>query len=220
MRRYWGETVDQKKKRDFYQEEWVPRTRLGRLVFEGQVTTFDEAIASGLPIKEAGLIDVLIPGLEDEVLDINMVQRMTDSGRRVKFRAVVVVGNRNGYIGFGQGKDNQVGDAIKKAITDAKTNLIRVNRGCGSWECGCGTDHSIPMQVEGSAGSVRVTLKPAPQGIGLVTGDVSKKVLELAGIRDVWVFSRGQTRTTINFAKATFNALKATNMVRIGGGKR
>jgi small subunit ribosomal protein S5 len=76
------------------------------------------------------------------------------------------------------------------------------------------------MQVEGSAGSVRVTLKPAPQGIGLVTGDVSKKVLELAGIRDVWVFSRGQTRTTINFAKATFNALKATNMVRIGGGKR
>jgi small subunit ribosomal protein S5 len=73
------------------------------------------------------------------------------------------------------------------------------------------------MQVQGAAGSVRVTLKPAPQGIGLVTGDVSKKVLELAGIKDVWTFARGQTRTTINFAKATFNALKQTNMTRIGG---
>jgi small subunit ribosomal protein S5 len=71
--------------------------------------------------------------------------------------------------------------------------------------------------VQGAAGSVRVTLKPAPQGIGLVTGDVSKKVLELAGIKDVWTFARGQTRTTINFAKATFNALKQTNMTRIGG---
>jgi small subunit ribosomal protein S5 len=73
------------------------------------------------------------------------------------------------------------------------------------------------MQVQGNAGSVKVTLKPAPQGIGLVTGDISKKVLQLAGIKDVWTFARGQTRTTINFAKATFNALKETNMIRIGG---
>jgi len=58
--------------------------------------------------------------------------------------------------------------------------------------------------------------KPAPQGIGLVTGDISKKVLELAGIKDVWTFARGQTRTTINFAKATFNALNETNMIRTG----
>jgi small subunit ribosomal protein S5 len=62
-----------------------------------------------------------------------------------------------------------------------------------------------------------VTLKPAPQGIGLVTGEISRKVLELAGIKDAWTFSKGQTRTTINFAKATFNALKATNMIRRGG---
>lgn len=204
----------------YEKEEWVPLTGLGKLVAAGEIASIDDVLSSGKPIKEPQIVETFIPDLVDEVLDIEMVQRMTDSGRRVKFRAVVVVGNRNGYIGFGQGKDNQVGDAIKKAITDAKTNLIRVNRGCGSWECGCGTDHSIPMQVQGSAGSVKVTLKPAPQGIGLVTGEVSKKVLELAGIRDVWVFSRGQTRTTINFAKATFNALKATNMVRIGGGKR
>jgi small subunit ribosomal protein S5 len=196
--------------------EWVPLTGLGRQVAAGEITSIDQVLESGRPIKEPQIVDAFLPDLEDEVLDIQMVQRMTDSGRRVKFRAVVVVGNRNGYIGFGQGKDVQVGDAIKKAIVHAKTNVIKVKRGCGSWECGCGTGHSVPMKVEGKAGSVLVTLKP-PQGIGLVTGEISKKVLELAGIRDVWTFSRGQTRTTINFAKATFNALKATNMTRTGG---
>ncbi|HVP95374.1 MAG TPA: 30S ribosomal protein S5 [Methanoregulaceae archaeon] len=197
--------------------EWVPLTGLGKQVAAGEITSIDHVLESGRPIKEPEIVDAFLPDLEDEVLDIQMVQRMTDSGRRVKFRAVVVVGNRNGYIGFGQGKDVQVGDAIKKAIVHAKTNVIKVKRGCGSWECGCGTGHSVPMKVEGTSGSVRVTLKPAPQGIGLVTGEISKKVLELAGIRDVWTFSRGQTRTTINFAKATFNALKATNMTRTGG---
>ncbi len=146
-----------------------------------------------------------------------MVQRMTDSGRRVKFRTVVVVGNRNGYVGFGQAKDAQVGNAIQKAIADAKVNIIKVRRGCGSWECGCDTGHSIPLEVTGKAGSVRVTLKPAPQGIGLVTGDIPKKVLQLAGIKDVWALNRGQTRTTINYAKATFEALRQTNIIRIGG---
>ena len=129
----------------------------------------------------------------------------------------MVVGNRNGYVGFGQGKDVQVGNAIQKAIVNAKLNLIKVSRGCGSWECGCETTHSIPIEVTGKSGSVKVTLKPAPQGIGLVTGDIPKKVLTLAGIKDVWAFNRGQTRTTINYAKATFEALRQTNMVRIGG---
>jgi small subunit ribosomal protein S5 len=70
------------------------------------------------------------------------------------------------------------------------------------------------MQVTGKAGSVRVTLKPAPQGIGLVTGDIAKKVLNLAGIKDVWTFTSGNTRTTINFAKATYEALRETNLIR------
>ncbi len=197
--------------------EWVPLTGLGRMVQAGEIKSIDEALASGKPIKEPEIVDAFLPDLVDEVLDINMVQRMTDSGRRVKFRAVVVVGNRDGYIGFGQGKDSQVGDAIKKAIVNAKTHVIKVKRGCGSWECGCNNPHSIPMQVTGVAGSVKVTLMPAPQGIGLVTGDIGKKVLQLAGIRDVWAQTEGQTRTTINYAKATFNALKATNMIRLGG---
>jgi small subunit ribosomal protein S5 len=201
----------------YVQEEWIPLTGLGRMVAAGEITSIDEVLASGRPIKEPQIVDLLLPDLEDEVLDINMVQRMTDSGRRVKFRTVVVVGNRNGYVGFGQGKDVQVGNAIQKAIVNAKLNLIKVSRGCGSWECGCDTGHSIPIEVTGKAGSVRVTLKPAPQGIGLVTGETPKKVLTLAGIKDVWAVNRGQTRTTINYAKATFEALKQTNFVRIGG---
>ena len=198
-------------------EGWIPLTGLGKMVASGQITSIDQVLESGKPIKEVEIVDAFLPDLTDEVLDISMVQRMTDSGRRVKFRAVVVIGNKNGYIGFGQGKDAQVGNAITKAIKAAKLNLIKVNRGCGSWECGCGLEHSIPVQVTGKAGSVRVTLKPAPQGIGLVTGDIAKKVLALAGIRDVWGFSSGETRTTINFAKATYNALSQTNMVRRAG---
>ncbi|MBN1166158.1 MAG: 30S ribosomal protein S5 [Methanospirillaceae archaeon] len=201
----------------YEKEAWVPLTGLGKKVQNGDITSIDQVLASGKPIKEPEIVDTFLPDLVDEVLDINMVQRMTDSGRRVKFRAVVIVGNKDGYIGFGQGKDVQVGDAIRKAILDAKKNLIKVRRGCGSWECGCDNPHSIPMLVTGSAGSVKVTLKPAPQGIGLVTGDIGKKVLELAGIRDVWAQTRGQTRTTINYAKAIFSALKATNMIRVGG---
>jgi len=202
------------KKREFYQEEWVPKTRLGRLVHDGQVTTFDEALKSGLPIKESGLIDVLVPGLEDEVLDINMVQRMTDSGRRVKFRTTVIVGNKDGLIGLGEGKDVQVGMAIKKGIDNAKLNLLKIKRGCGSWECGCGQPHTVPYEVMGEAGSVRIYLLPAPRGLGIAAGDTAKKVMDMAGIRDVWTRTEGSTRTTLNFAKATYNALLNTITVR------
>ena len=199
-------------------EGWTPRTRLGHLVYEGKITTFDDAVNTGFPVKEPEIIDTLLPDLSDEVLDINMVQRMTDSGRRVKFRAAVVIGNRDGYIGFAEGKDLQAGPAIRRAIETAKLNLIKINRGCGSWECGCGEAHTVPYTVEGKAGSVSVTLKPAPRGLGIASGSTARKVLELAGIRDVWTRSSGQTRTTINFARATFEALKGTTTVRIGGG--
>jgi small subunit ribosomal protein S5 len=187
-------------------------------VYEGKITTFDDAVSTGYPIKEPEIIDTLLPDLSDEVLDINMVQRMTDSGRRVKFRAAVAIGNRDGYIGFAEGKDLQAGPAIRKAIEIAKLNLIKINRGCGSWECGCGEAHTVPFTVEGKAGSVSVALKPAPRGLGIASGSTARKVLELAGIKDVWTRSSGQTRTTINFARATFEALKGTTTARIGGG--
>jgi len=198
----------------FSEETWVPKTKLGKMVQEGEITSLDEVFASGLPLKEAMIIDTLLPELVDEVLDINMVQRMTDSGRRVKFRATVVVGNDDGYVGVGCGKDVQVGSAIKKAICDAKLNLIPVKRGCGSWECGCQQPHSVPFEVKGKAGSATVTLKPAPQGLGIAAGETAKKVLTLAGIKDVWTETSGKTRTTLNFAKATYEALKQTAIMR------
>jgi len=195
--------------------EWAPQTRLGKLVKEGQVTTMSEALASGLPIREYQIVDALLPEIRDEVLDINMVQRMTDSGRRVKFRATVIVGNGDGFIGMGEGKDVQVGVAIRKAIDTAKMNIISIKRGCGSWECGCGLGHTVPFEVKGKAGSVEVELKPAPRGLGLASGGTAKKVLEIAGIKDVWTKVYGETRTTINFAKATFDALMKTTTMKV-----
>lgn len=197
------------------QVEWVPQTRLGKLVREGQVTNMNEALESGLPIRESQIVDALIPEIRDEVLDINMVQRMTDSGRRVKFRATVIVGNGDGFVGIGEGKDVQVGVAIKKAIDTAKMNIMGIKRGCGSWECGCGLQHTVPFTVEGKAGSVTVELKPAPRGLGLASGGTAKKVLEIAGIKDVWAMANGETRTTLNFARATYNALIRTTTMKV-----
>lgn len=105
---------------------WEPRTRLGKQVAEGDITSMDQALATGLPLKEPELVDQLLPDLEDDVLDINMVQRMTDSGRRVKFRCAVVVGNRNGYVGYAEGRDDQVGGAIQKAIEIARIGRAHV----------------------------------------------------------------------------------------------
>ena len=195
--------------------EWAPQTRLGRLVKEGQVTNMSEALESGLPIREPQIVDALLPEIRDEVLDINMVQRMTDSGRRVKFRATVIVGNGDGFLGLGEGKDVQVGIAIKKAIDNAKMNIRGQNRGCGSWECGCGLTHTVPFSVKGKAGSVTVELKPAPRGLGLAAGGTAKKVLEIAGIKDVWARAKGETRTTLNFAKATVDALMKTTTMKV-----
>jgi small subunit ribosomal protein S5 len=194
---------------------WEPQTRLGKKVANGEIETMQEALNAGLPLKEPELVDQLVPDLEDEVLDINMVQRMTDSGRRVKFRCVVAVGNRDGLIGYAEGRDDQVGGAIQKAIEIGKLNLIDVSRGCGSWECGCGRPHTVALRTTGKAGSVEVELQPAPRGLGLAGGETVRKVLELAGIEDIWTRSSGNTRTTVNFAKATFNALRNTAEARV-----
>ncbi len=196
-------------------DEWIPETRLGQLVKDGRIATMDEALRSGLVIRESEIVDVLLPDLREEVIDINMVQRMTDSGRRVKFRATVIVGNENGFVGIGQGKDVQVGPAIRKAVNAGKRGIIHIRRGCGSWECGCGEAHTVPFEVRGKSGSVVVVLKPAPRGLGLVAGETARKVMELAGIKDVWTYSEGRTRTTLNFAKATYDALQQTLTTRV-----
>ena len=199
--------------------EWIPKTELGKKVKEGKITSLSEILRSSVRVMEIGIIDTLMPELNEkdyqEILDVNMVQRMTDSGRRVKFTVVAVVGNKDGFVGLGEAKAGEVGPAIRKALDNAKMNLIEIRRGCGSWECACGRHHSVPFKVMGKSSSVTVTLKPAPRGLGLAVGDIGKKILTLAGIRDVWSSSRGQTQTTVNFAKAVFEALKQTNTTSI-----
>jgi small subunit ribosomal protein S5 len=94
-------------------------------------------------------------------------------------------------------------------------NVIGIKRGCGSWECGCGLGHTVPFEVKGKTGSVEVRLLPAPRGLGIASGGTAKKVLEIAGIKDVWTKVSGETRTTLNFAKATFNALIKTTTMKV-----
>jgi len=193
---------------------WEPKTRLGRQVRDGEITSMSEALDSGLPLKEPEIVDQLLPGIEDEVLDINMVQRMTDSGRRVKFRCVVAIGNRDGFVGYAEGREDQVGAAIQKAIEVAKLNIIEVDRGSGSWEDRSDEPHSLTRRTTGKAGSVTVELIPAPSGLGLAAAENVRKILELAGIEDAWTKSHGNTRTTMNLAKATFNALRNSSQAR------
>ncbi|MHA2249878.1 MAG: 30S ribosomal protein S5 [Candidatus Kariarchaeaceae archaeon] len=194
-------------------EEWIPRTRLGREVKEGRITSIDEIFQRGTPIKEYEIVDTLLPDLIDEVIEINLVQKMSSAGRKRRFQATVVVGNKAGYIGMAQAKLREIGPAIRQAILLAKINIAPVRRGCGSWECKCGTPHSVPFKSKGRTGSVRMEVIPAPRGTGLAAGKVAGMVLSMAGIQDAWTKTSGDTRTTANFAKATFEALKATYSV-------
>ena len=196
--------------------DWVPKTELGRRVKSGQITTMSAALKTGLPLREPEIVDILLPNVEDDVIDVNMVQRMTDSGRRVRFRVTAVVGNRDGFVGIGQSRGKEVGPTIRKAIDAAKLNIVEVRRGSGSWESGRGAPAtSVPFKVRGKCGATEIILIPAPQGTGLATGAVPRQVLSLAGVVDVWAFARGQTKTTINFAKATLDALSATSRMRV-----
>jgi len=191
-------------------EKWVPRTKTGKLVLEGKITSLKDVFEQNLPLLEPEIVDYLLPDLKYVRIDARIVQKMTDAGRRSKFQVVVVVGNENGYVGIGVGKARQYAEALAKAIRDAKLNTRPIKRGCGSWECRCSEPHTVPFVVSGKSGSIRVTLKPAPRGTGLVAGDVAKVVLRLAGLKDVWTQSFGETRTTLNFAKAVVNALHNT----------
>jgi small subunit ribosomal protein S5 len=187
-------------------EEWIPRTKLGELVQQGLIT-IDKIFQNNLVVKEKEIIDQLLPQLEEDVITIKMIQQMTASGQRSRFKAVVVVGS-DGYLGFGTARSKEVGPAIRKAIERAKLDVIPVLRGCGSPECGCGGIHSIPFKVKGKCGSVRVQLIPAPAGIGLACADTVKQVFKLAGVKDIWSKTFGNTQTSENLVKATFNALK------------
>lgn len=191
-------------------DNWNPRTRVGKMVKEGYITSIEEVFQSCLTIKEPEVIDLLLPNLQEEVLAINLVQKQTDAGEKSRFRATVAIGNKDGYIGIGEGKSVEIGPAIRSAIVHAKLAVIPIRRGCGSWECTCHEPHSLPFKVTGKAGSVRITLRPAPRGTGLVTAKTPRIVLDLAGVKDIWSSTKGHTRSTVNFAKATYDALRNT----------
>ncbi len=206
---------EQKERTSQINSRWDPKTTLGRKVKLGEIKDIEELTKYSSPIKEVEIIDTLLPNLEEEIIDVTRVQRTTDSGRRMRFRVVTAVGNKNGYVGIGKAKGKEAGPTIRKAIDRAKLNIKKIKRGCGSWECGCGQIHTIPFKTEGKWGSVRVSILPAPRGTGLVSGDISKKILALAGISDAWTHTEGYTRTSINFAFAVLDALENTNRMKI-----
>jgi small subunit ribosomal protein S5 len=194
-------------------ENWVPRTKLGKMVLDRQISSIEEVFMEGLKIRESEIVDVLLPDLQEEVINIGLVQKQTDAGEKSQFRAIVAVGNRDGYVGLASGKANQVRSAIEKAAVNARLKITPIRRGCGSWECGCGKHHSMPFQVSGECGGVEIVLIPGPRGLGIVASEAGKVILRLAGVKDCWTKSYGSTRTVPSFAFAVFDALKKTYLL-------
>ncbi|MFP3283020.1 MAG: 30S ribosomal protein S5 [Nitrososphaeria archaeon] len=188
-------------------EEWVPKTKVGRAVMDGKITSLSEILESGLRVKESGIVRKLLPDLRQEVLGIRVVQKQTESGEVTRFSAIVAVGSP-GWLGLGHAKAYQMRDSIDKATNVAMLNVLPVHLGCGSWECRCGRPHSVPYKLVGKAGSVTVEIMPGPRGLGLVADDVVKKLLALAGIQDAWSRSFGMTSTLLSKAQAVYNAFR------------
>ena len=133
---------------------------------------------------------------EEEVVTINRVVKVVKGGRTFRFAAVVVVGDRKGQVGYGTGKSKEVPEAIKKAIQNAKASVIRVKM----------VGDTLPHDIIGKHDSGSVLLKPAPKGTGIIAGGPVRKVLDLAGYKDIVSKSLG-SNTPINMIRATFDGL-------------
>jgi small subunit ribosomal protein S5 len=221
--------IEEAKKKDLEREDklakWKPKTKLGREVKEKKITNIDEILNSNRKILEPEIVDSLIKSSSDLFLigqskgkfgggkrrAWRQTQRKTKEGNVPTFSTMAVIGDENGHIGIGTGRASETLPARDKAIRKAKLNLIKVKRGCASFDCACSELHTVPFEVSGKSGSVRVKLIPAPQGTGLVVANELKKLLRFVGIKDVYSRSEGSQRTTFNLIKAGFDALKKTN---------
>jgi small subunit ribosomal protein S5 len=214
----------------FNKDAWKPKTSIGQKVKSGEITDIDQILENGVHFMEAEIVDALLPGMDSDLLMIGQAkgkfgggkrrifkqtQKKTPEGNKPKFSTYCVIGNRNGYVGLGHGKAKETVPAREKSLRNAKLNLIKVRRGCGSWACGCKTPHSIPFAVEGKVGSAYIKLMPAPKGAGLVAESEVQKILQFAGIKDVYSMTDGQTRTRMNLLKATMEALKHLMSTRV-----
>lgn len=191
------------------EDKWVPVTKLGRLVQADKIRSLEEIYRFSLPIKEYQIVDKFLEGsLKDEVMKIMPVQKQTKAGQRTRFKAFVCVGDNNGHVGLGVKCAKEVATAIRGAIINAKLSVIPVRR--GFWGTSFGDPHTVPCKLTGKCGSVRVRLVPAPKGTGIVAAHAPKKLLQYAGLQDVYTSSTGATRTMGNFIKATFAAVTKT----------
>ncbi len=219
-----------KQDQTFDVDSWKPKTEVGKKVKLGEITNIDQVLNTEKIILESEIVDALLPSLESDLLLIGQskgkfgggqrrvfrqTQKKTKEGNKPSFATCAVVGDRNGHVGIGYGKSRETVPAREKAVRMAKINLVKIRRGCGSWQCTCKEPHSIPFEVEGKCGSVKVKLMPAPKGTGLCVGSEIAKVLKLAGVQDVWSKTEGKTTSRVNMTQALMKALEQIMTVKV-----
>lgn len=220
--------MTRKEREEKEQEEkvlsWKPKTKLGQEVKKGQIKDLDEILKQKRKILEEEIVDSLIK-VKSDLISIGQskgkfgggkrrawrqTQRKTKEGNVPTFSTMAVVGDEKGHVGVGCGEARETLPARDKAIRKAKLNIIKIKRTCSSFDCACSEPHTVPFKITGKQGSVEVILIPAPQGTGLVVANELKKVLQLAGIRDIYSKTFGKQRTTFNLVKACMKALEKT----------
>lgn len=207
---------------------WEPKTNLGKLVKAGKEKDMDDILLNKKRILEPEIVDFLLP-IESEFIFIGQAkgkfgggkrrawrqtQKKTQEGNILTFSTMVAVGDKNSHIGIGYGKAKETLPAREKALRHAKLNIIKIQRGFEDPADAAKDDpHTVPFKVEGKCGGSRIRLIPAPRGTGLAIADECKKILKLAGIKDVYSRTNRSTRTTFNLAKACIDALGKTTQI-------